>query len=339
MIMSETAHLAQAPTRLTYVAYNAHEIKALSTDTWSEAESLVNDQQTLWVQITGLADKPKIQNIVSHFGLHPLLLDDALNPDGGQKLDDWDGGIFLVLRVLLPSGEKNDEIREHHLAVYASARGLITFVEEPTPLFDGVIHRLRDTSCRWRPLGVEGLLWAVLDVIFDRYLDVIDILDTKLQALDESFLDGIDEVEVRDLFRYRREVNHLQRVIRPARDLASELAHSSSPIVTEALRPFLRDLQDHAIHALDQSNDLRELAHQLRDFYLTQQNNRMNEIMKVLACVSTIFLPLTFLAGVYGMNFDHLPEKSWRYGYGLFWAICLLIGGLMIYFFRRKKWL
>ncbi len=280
----------------------------------------------------------KITQLGHCFGLHPLLIEDVLNSNSRSKLDQDDHWLFVTLRIL-SDDPQTGHLEDQHFSLYAAPNLIVSFCETPTAVFDPVFQRLREGAGRIRTMAVDYLLWALLDAIVDHYFDIIDALDAKLDVIDHGLLDGFDDIEIQELYRARTEVVAFHRRIRPIREIVSQLSHSDSPLLTAATNIFFRDLYDHAIHALDQTDDLRELANGLRDYFLASVNNRMNEIMKVLTCVSVIFLPLTFLVGIYGMNFDHMPELEWPLGYPMVWLACALIAAGMLWIFRRRKWL
>lgn len=325
-------------TRISIFSYDSRQFETVTTDSVRDCLRFQNPGRPTWLHVTGLRETDKIASLGQGFGMHPLLIEDALNGNGRSKLDQDADWLFLTLR-LLRLEPSDGRIEDQHLALYAAPNLILTFCEAPTGVFAPVLQRLREGSGRLRGMPVDYLLWSLLDAVTDHYFVLIDALDARLEKIDESLEDGADQVEIHELHHARADVIALGRKIRPMREIVSQLSHSDSPLLTEPTRIFFRDLYDHAIHAIDQIDDLRELSSSVRDFFLASVNNRLNGIMKVLACISAVFLPLTFLAGVYGMNFDLLPETSWRYGYLFFWFVCALIVAGMLWFFRWMRWL
>lgn len=328
----------EVATRIEVFSYGTEHFEAITAEEIDACRRFQNPERPTWLHVTGLREVDKVAALAQDFGLHPLLIEDVLNGNGRSKLDQDDSWLFITVR-LLRLDPTSTHIEDQHLAVYVAPNLVLTFCETPTDIFAPVVQRLREGTGRLRALPVEYLLWALLDSVIDHYFLVIDALDARLQRIDEGLEDGADQIEIHELHHARSDVISLSRKIRPMREIISQLTHSESPLLSDATSIFFRDLYDHAIHAIDQTDDLRELSNSVRDFFLASVNNRMNEIMKVLACVSAVFLPLTFLAGVYGMNFDVLPEKAWRYGYLFFWIVCVGIVAGMLWFFRRMKWL
>ena len=328
----------EVATQIQVYSYDSQNFEALKASEVGECLRFQHAERPTWLHVSGLRETDKVAALGQSFGMHPLLIEDVLNGNGRSKLDQDDGWLFVTLR-LLRLDPADDHVEDQHLALYVAPNVVLTFCETPNDVFAPVVQRLREGSGRLRSLPVDSLLWALLDAVIDHYFVVIDALEARLERIDESLEDGADRVEIHELHHARADVIALSRKLRPMREITSQLSHSDSPLLSEMTRIYFRDLYDHAIHAIDQTDDLRELSNSVRDFFLASVNNRMNEIMKVLACVSAVFLPLTFLAGVYGMNFDVLPEKGWRYGYLMFWIVCALIVAGMLWFFRRMKWL
>ncbi|MFN0129447.1 MAG: magnesium/cobalt transporter CorA [Verrucomicrobiales bacterium] len=328
----------EVATQIQVFSYSTRHFETATAQDVAHCQQFQRPGQPLWLQVTGLRDTPRIASLGQAFGMHALVIEDALNGNGRSKLDQDEDWLFVTLR-LLRLDPADGHVEDQHLAFYVAPNLVITFCETATDVFAPVEQRLREGTGRLRSLPIDYLLWALLDAVIDHYFVVIDALEAHLEQIDEGLEDGADLIEIYDLHHARADVIALSRRLRPMREIVSQLSHSDHRLLSDATRIYFRDLYDHAIHAIDQTDDLRELSNSVRDFFLASVNNRMNEIMKVLACVSAVFLPLTFLAGVYGMNFDVLPEKSWRYGYLLFWLACILIVAGMLWFFRRMRWL
>jgi magnesium transporter len=325
-------------TRIEVFSFDRDQLERVTTTATGECFRFQNPDRVTWLHVTGLHETGKITQLGTCFGIHPLLIEDVLNTHGRSKLDQWDDRLFFTLRMLAFDAASNS-IDDQRFSMFVAPNLVLTFAEEPTHVFDPVFERIKEGAGRIRTMRVDYLAWALLDAIVDHYLGIIDELDERLIAIDEGLQDGFDDLEIARLYRMHSEVVVFHRLVRPVREIASTLSHSESPLLTGDTNLFYRDLYDHAVHLVEQAADLHDHANSLREFFLATVNNRMNEVMKVLACVSTIFLPLTFLAGVYGMNFDYLPEKSWHYAYPVFWLLCAIITAFMLWIFRRKRWL
>lgn len=298
------------------------------------------DTAVRWVHISGLHDVVKIAQVGERFGIPSLVLEDILNTSCRPKIEEFAGGIFVLLRSLTDDSANQQVDLQQVAFVLLDNNVLLSFSEVPAAAFDPVRQRVRTGGGgRIRKAGGDYLLWALFDVVVDHYLRVTDAMDEALSDIDDQLQDRPELVSAADISRLKSEVTALYRHIRPCREIASILNRADSPLIQAGTEPYLRDLNDHAIQVVEEAEDLRETAASLRDFYHTAMSNRMNEVMKVLTCFSTIFLPLTFLAGIYGMNFEHMPELKWQGSYGVLWIVFALTALGMFWLFRKKRWL
>jgi magnesium transporter len=324
--------------RIEVFSYDRNQLEQLETPSPHECLQFQDPDRVTWLHVTGLHEAAKITQLGECFGMHPLLIEDVLNIHGRSKLDQWEDRLFMTLRMLVFDAAAS-RVDNQRFAMFVAPRLVLTFAEASTRVFAPVFQRIKEGAGRIRGMGADYLAWALLDAVVDHYLGIVDALDERLIAIDEGLQDGFDDLEIAHLYRMHSEVVIFHRLVRPVREIASSLSHSECPLLTHETNLFYRDLYDHAVHLVEQAADLHDHANSLREFFLATVNNRMNEVMKVLACVSTIFLPLTFLAGIYGMNFEYLPEFKWRWGYPFFWLVVILVVTTMLFIFRRKRWL
>lgn len=301
------------------------------------------DGKVRWLHVTGLHEVEEIARIGRRFGIDALSLEDILHTSSRSKIENRETGIFVVMRLLHQPPESTGKraIEGQHFALLLLPGDLVlTFCETPTPIFDPVLERIRtNIGGRIRRLGADYLTWAVLDAVVDNYLLMIDRLDDEVVAMDEKLQGSPNEVEVGEIYALKRDINRFDRAIRPVREIAGVMMRSNAALLSEASKPFFLDLNDHAIQAVETTEYLREGSAALRELYLSLASHRMNEVMKVLTCFSTIFLPLTFIAGVYGMNLEKMPELDKPWAYPAVWIVFLLCAGGMFWLFRRMKWL
>ncbi len=324
----------------TVTEYDEDHSEILATEDVNECLRFSDTRQVTWIHVTGLHDPERISALGRAFQIHPLILEDILNTDCRPKIEEFDDYVFVVTKLLYyePATHAVD-VQQFSLLLLPDT-SVLTFLESPSPVFDPVMDRIRSGGTgRIRKSGADYLAWALLDTMVDHYFGVVDGVDLTLDEAEEKFEDDPDSLEASYLYQLKKEVSALHRLVRPIRDIATILYRSESALITRTSHPYFRDLYDHAVHVLEQTEDLRENAGSLRDFYLSQASNRMNEIMKVLTCFATIFMPLTFLAGIYGMNFEHMPELAWPWAYPALMGVFLLTAGGMFVFFRRKGWL
>jgi magnesium transporter len=292
-----------------------------------------------WVNVDGLHDVQVVERIGAGYDIHPLVLEDILAPEQRAKLEDYEQYLFLVVQML-SWDEAQETIESEQVSFVLGDRFLLTFQEHGGDVFDGVRERLRANRGRMRKSGPDYLLYALLDAIVDNYFTILEKLDDRIEVLDEQLTTGMvaDEVTVRAIFRYKREMIYLRRAVWPLREVVSALARHETQLVQRETRVFLRDVQDHAVQALETVETFREILSGMLDIYISTINNRLNTVMKVLTIFATIFAPLTFIAGVYGMNFDHMPELRWRWGYPAIMLVMLVIALGMLREFKRRRW-
>jgi magnesium transporter len=342
---------AQAPGELTYVGerlvdkisfrvldYSTAEMRELSAAHPAECVEFEGRDSPTWIMVTGLHDTEKIQELLTAYEIHPLIQQDILNTEHHPKVDDFGRYLFITTRQITLTGT-DAKFEAQQFSMILTDRVLISFHEAPSTVFDPVIARLRDGKGKLRSAGVDYLAWALLDAVMDHYLLALDLFEDDISHLDERLANADREVTMQEIHAIRAQTNFLYRAIRPMREVAIALQRNEGPLLTPALQPFIRDLYDHAWHAIETADHLREAITAIREFYQANLAQRMNEIMKVLTALSTIFLPLSFLAGVWGMNFDHMEELHWLHGYRVAWSFFLGVALLMLWYFKRKRWL
>ena len=320
------------------VEYDRGKLTIKETENVSECHPSKEGKLVTWIEVTGLHEVKKISELGQRFEIHPLLLEDILNTSSRPKAESFDDYVFVISKLLRYDQEKkNAEIQQFALIVLESV--VISFLEAPTPIFDPVIDRIKKGTGRIRGAKQDYLSWALMDAVVDNYYGVIDGVDQHISELDDALQVDARSVNANLLFSAKRDVAELHRLVRPIREIATVLHRGDSALITGFSGPFFRDLYDHAIHAIESVEDLREHAANLRDFYLSEISNRMNEIMKVLTLFASFFLPLTFLAGIYGMNFEHMPELRIPWAYPALWGVFVVLAAGMLVLFKKKRWL
>lgn len=327
-------------TTLSLYSYDEATFEAEENIDVPDASTLASSGKVTWLNITGLHEVSKLSKLGEQFNISPLILEDILNTGGRPKIEKRENEVFVIIR-LIESESDRDEIDVQQLSLLLLPNNvLISFLEEPTEIFDPVLKRIRTGGGgRIRKLGADYLSWALLDAAVDNYLYVIDQLDESVAQIDSMLQTNSSAIDAGELYMLKRDIGSIYRSMRPIREISSSLQRPTTPLLKKPTKPFFTDLNDHAIQVLETIEDLRESMSSLRDFYLSAVSNRMNEVMKVLTCFSTIFLPLTFVAGVYGMNFEHMPELGVRWAYPLVWVVFLLCAGGMFWLFKKMNWL
>jgi magnesium transporter len=297
-----------------------------------------------WINIDGLHEVQVIEKIGQHFEIHPLILEDIANTGQRPKLDVSDNSIFLSLKMLTMEGEASS-IKREQFSFVVGTDYVISFQERIGDVFEPVRERIRKQVPRTRFMSSDYLAYALLDAVVDGYFSVLETLSERIEAIEERLLDDPGPESLESIHQLRRELVLMRKAVWPLREVIGGLERMDSKFVHSSTRIYLRDLYEHTVQVVDTVETFRDMVSGLLDIYLSSVSNRMNEVMKVLTIIATIFIPLGFLAGVYGMNFNtsvsalNMPELGWRYGYVLFWTLTFLIGGGLFLYFKRKKWL
>jgi magnesium transporter len=309
--------------------------------TIDELTTFATSYPVVWVNVTGLANIDAIRSLGARFNLHDLALEDVINTHQRPKAEEYDDHVFIVARMPL----RNNLTKTEQLALFVGGSFVITFQEKPGDWFDLVRSRIEDNRGRIRRSGAEYLAYVLLDAVVDSYFPVIEGLGEEFDKLETAILTERNGRAVERLHRAKRNLRALRRAIWPHREMLNTLMRNDFPIFGDTTRVYLRDCYDHVVQLMDVIETDRELISDLFDIHLSRVNLRMNEIMKVLTVIATIFIPLGFVASVYGMNFDrnvspwNMPELAWRFGYPFALGLMAAIGGGLIYFLYRMGWL
>ncbi len=291
-----------------------------------------------WISIDGIHDKDVIEKIGCHFNIHPLLLEDIMNTDQQPKLEDFGDYLFIVLKTLSSEGE-NGEIRAEQVSLVVNRDVVISFQERESPVFDSVRERIRSGKGRHRRSDTDYLAYSLIDAVVDHYFVIMEELGEEIETLEDRLVADPRPQTLKGIQRLRKKMLIFRKSVWPLREVILHLERSESSLVHKTTEIFFRDVYEHTIQVMDTIETHRDMLSGMLDIYLSSISNRLNEVMKVLTIIATIFIPLTFIAGVYGMNFEFLPEVKWRYGYAFAWAIMITVAAIMIYYFRKKKWI
>lgn len=302
-----------------------------------ELMEFYSDERENWINIEGLHDTAVIKNVGKQFSLHPLLLEDVMNVEQRPKSEDFGDYIFFTIKIATHLSINGIDYEQ--LSFVLGKNFLISFQERPNDTFDTVKERLEASKGKLRLRKVDYLFYRLIDSVVDSYYLVLDYLADRIEELEEEVLKRPTTYSLHKLQDIKKELIYLRRSIYPVREALNTLARGENDILSEETQRYFTDVYDHAIHVIESLETYRELTGGIMDIYMNAISNRLNEVMKVLTIISTIFIPLTFIVGVYGMNFDFMPELHIKYGYPAVWAIMILIIILMLYYFKRKKWL
>jgi magnesium transporter len=291
-----------------------------------------------WIDIDGIHDTKLIEQVGAHFGFHPLVLEDIVTPDQRPKLEDYGDYLFVTLKMLtLQQGETEVKIEE--ISILCGANYVVTFQETEGDCFEPVRERIRRGKEKLRKAGPDYLMYALIDAIVDNYFAVLEVLGERFESLQEIVITVPEPSTLQTIHRLKNELLYLRKSVWPLRDVVTGLQRSESPLISRSTEIYLRDVHDHTIQVIDTIETFRDMLSSMLDIYLSSVSNRMNAVMKVLTIIATIFIPLTFIAGVYGMNFEFMPELHWRWGYPLIMFFMFSMGTGMLVWFHRKRWL
>ncbi len=326
------------PVGISCIGYDREHVREHELDLSALGELELAAGGVTWINVVGLHRTEVVEAFGHKLSLHPLVLEDVVNSGQRPKLEDYEGYAFIVLRML-DSDEPSGEVRDEQVAIILGPHWVVTFQERPGDAFDPVRERIKTNKGRIRKMGADYLAYCLVDAVVDRYFAVLELIGDRLEEVSEVIMGNPDQAVLRELHDLRQELMVLRKASWPLRNVLHRMQQGQAHLITDETSVFVRDAYDHTVQIIDTAETLREMTTDLRDIYLSSLSNRMNETMKVLTVIATIFIPLTFLAGIYGMNFAFMPELSWRYGYVAVLGLMAAVAGGMLLYFRRRKWL
>lgn len=302
----------------------------------SECDPYVDTSNPTWIQVKGLHDINLLKELWDKFKFHPLIQEDILNTTQRAKIDDFGEQIFLVLKMIYV---ENGELHQEQVSIVFNDKFIFTFQESDRKIFAPIKERLQVVNTRMRKGGPDYMAYAITDIIIDYYFLVLEELNDTIEEIEDALWASRDSDALPQIHKVRRQLLQFRKSVWPLRESINSLVRDESKLVQKETRLFLRDVADHTYQIVDNLDNNREMISSLHDMHQTNISNRMNEVMKVLTIISTIFIPLTFIAGIYGMNFSNMPELSWKYSYPITWVLMIIITIGMIFFFKKKNWL
>lgn len=323
---------------ISLVDYDSQRMFEKKEATLKECLISLNSPSPTWINVSGNHDSKTIDTIGRHFGLHPLLLEDIMNSGQQSKLDNYKDTIYIVIRQLIYN-DKKQCVEDEQVSLILGKNFVISFLESHNNVFAPIFERLQNPKGRLRQRGSDYLCYTLIDCLVDNYFLILEKVDNHLEELEEELFHNPGENTLKKMHHAKRELVLLRKAVWPMREVISNFRRMESPLIQDATKLYIQDVYDHTIQAIDTIESFRDITSGMLDLYLSNLSQRMNEIMKVLTIVATIFVPLTFIASLYGMNFKYIPELEWKWGYYTVLGIMGLIFIGMLYFFKRKKWL
>jgi magnesium transporter len=290
-----------------------------------------------WLNIDGLQDIKLFEDIGKLFGLHPLILEDILNTDQRPKMEDYGDYLYIVLKNFY--GQKNENLLSDQVSIVLGKDFVLSFQERESDLEESIREKISKNKGRIRKEGADYLAHAIIDNVVDNYFAVLENMEEKIEDLEDDLVKDPSRSTLQTIHLLKRELIQLRKSLWPLREAVSSLQRSESPLINKSTVAYFKDIYDHTIAIIDTVETFRDMLSGMLDIYLSTISNRLNEVMKVLTIIATIFMPLTFIAGVYGMNFKYMPELEWRFGYFGILGIMLIVALLMVRYFKKKKWM
>lgn len=323
---------------ITVMDYDVSSLQEKQIDDIDECLLFRDSPSVTWINVDGLGQPEMIQKLGDCYGFHPLVLEDILNTGQRPKMEDYTDYIYVVLKMLYPG--KDGPVVSEQISLIAG-RNFIISVQEGIEgdVFTAVRERLRNDKGRIRKMGADYLLYSLIDAVVDSYFSILEKMGEEIETIEDRLVTSPADKTLTEIHFLKRELIYLRKAVWPLREVISGLQRGESPLIQEGTRLYLRDVYDHTIEIIETVETFRDMASGMIDIYLSSMSNRMNAVMKVLTIIATIFMPLTFLVGVYGMNFKHMPELDVPWAYPLLWLVMLMISAGMLYYFRKKKWL
>jgi magnesium transporter len=322
-------------TRLMLLHYDERKAEEKQIEAVEECLTFRDRPGVTWINVSGMHDVARLERLGNALGLHPLVIEDILSTDQRPKTENYSEYLYIVLKSL----GGGQEIAAEQISLILGHGFVISFLESDSGIFNGVRDRLIKNPAHYAKSGADYLAYALMDTVVDNYFVIFEKFGDRIEALQEVLIARPEPENLRELNVLKQDVLYLRKSVWPLREVVSTLQRGDSPLVQKSTGLYLRDLYDHTIHVVDTLETYRDMLSGMMDIYLSSLSIRLNEVMKVLTIIATIFMPLSFIVGIYGMNFRYMPELGWRWGYPLVLLLMTAIAAGMLVYFRRKKWI
>lgn len=323
--------------KLTIIDYNETQFQEKDVKNIEECFPFKNESTVTWINLDGLKQAENLERLGNCFGLHPLVLEDILNTEQRPKTEDFDTYLYIVLKMI-DYNESSGELEFEQISLILGSNFVISFQEREGDIFNPIRDRIRGSKGRIRKMGADYLVYAIIDTVVDSYFLIPEKMGEQIEFLQEELVADPTPKTLEEIQNLKREMIFLRKAVWPLREVVNGLERAEQTLIKKTTRIYLRNVYEHTIQVIDTVETLRDMISSMLDMYLSSVSNKLNEIMKVLTIISTIFIPLTFVTGLYGMNFRHMPELEWHGGYFIVLFIMVVIAFSMLVFFKRKKW-
>ena len=324
--------------KIQIIDYTKDKLNEFETEDVKDVFKFRDKKSVTWINVTGVHDLDVIKKIGEHFKLHPLLLEDVVNTNQRPKIEEFENDLFIVLRMI-SFDDESKTMKSNQLSLVLGKGFIISFQEKQSGTFESIRKRIREKRKTIRESGADYLCYALVDVVVDNYFLVLDRFGEQIENIEGSLIKDIDSSILNLVYGMKRELIILRKSVWPLREVISSLQRDELKFIEKKNQAYLRDVYDHTIQVIDTVETYRDMLSGMLDLYMSVTGNKMNEVMKVLTIIATIFIPLTFIAGIYGMNFEFMPELSYRYAYFIVLGLMILVGFIMLVYFRKRKWI
>jgi magnesium transporter len=333
-----TGEQVEGTARITVIEYDEQHYEERELDSLAACPVMSRRPTVTWINVSGISQVTNLEKLGECFKLHPLVLEDIVSVDQRPKIEDYEEYLFIVLRAI-GQDDTEGEIFSHQISIILGPNYVLSFQESNGSIFSPVREWLKAAKGRIRKSGADYLAYALIDLVVDQYFVVLEKVAEDIELLEGEVVTRPNPRTLRDVHRFKNDMITLRRSLWPLREVIARLERRESELIEDATSIYFKDVYDHTIIAIDSVETYRDILSGMLDIYLSSVSNRLNEIMKVLTIIATIFMPLTFIVGLYGMNFKYMPELEWRYGYFLVLLVIVGIAGSMLVYFKRKKWI
>lgn len=323
--------------KISRIDFNINFAETKSINGWDEIKKDKKDDSVHWINIDGLHDTKLIEHIGENYNLHPLIQEDIVNTTQRSKVEEYDDMLFTVIKEVT-FNERLKQINVEQICFVLGKDFLLSFQEEEGDCYDIVRERILNNKGKIRGMKSDYLLYRLLDATVDSHFNTLEVIGDFISELEAEILENPNKVSLSNIHQLKRELILLRKNLWPLREVVNKFVRDEHPLISKGVRLYFRDVYDHTIQIIDTLETYRDMVSTLEELYLSILSNKMNEVMKVLTIIATLFIPLTFIVGVYGMNFEFMPELGWKYSYPILWIIMLTIIAGMIYYFKKRKW-
>jgi magnesium transporter len=333
-----TEIVEQQPLKLMLFEYGSEmPVEERQVQTVSECFPFDPQVPVTWLNVAGSRQAEALEDIGNRLGIHPLVLEDILDSSQRPKMEDFDLYLFIEMNML-SWDENQPQIESDQVSLIVGENYVVTFQEHEKDVFDPVRKRIRESKSRLTRQGADYLAYSLIDAIVDHYFIVLENLGEQIEILEEELVTDPDPGTLQSIHELKRELIFLRKSVWPLREVIGALERGESPLFHESSLIYLRDVYDHTIQIIDTVETFRDIVSGMLDIYLSSISNRLNEVLKVLTIIATVFIPLSFIVGLYGMNFNYMPELQWKWGYPMVWGVIISVVVVMLTYFHRKKW-